>query len=351
MADMSLTDARTLRRLPKDLRPIVKNAGNMGWTGRPLGNGGVLLRSPDGTHQVSVPITIGDSHTVANVAREVLKHTPRELQLDYAERVADELDAGRRTAAEEIVSMITAAEDNAFGAKMGNLIATEAKPYVKSEKPFLSRQATKGGVAELYESPVIVERTWSDGHVDYKCARCDYTSERHMSIIGHQRAHRSQRPYRNEIVAFEPNAQPRYRTGIARLANELTKALSQVTRPDDWWKDPAPYARKIAEAIYAERSENQRAEVDDEPLDDGEVLDRIKRMLLRNEAVDRERDMAPLRQQIEALSSEVVALQAAYEAENDARQKAQEDARRARETLATLAALANEEGGTNGRGA
>ena len=56
-------------------------------------------------------------------------------------------------------------------------------------------------------------------------------------------------------------------------------------------------------------------------------------------------------QQIEALSREVVALQAAYEAENDARQKAQEDARRARETLATLAALANEEGGTNGRGA
>ena len=292
-----------------------------------------MLKSPDGEHTVSVPITIGDSHVVANVARQILRWTPRELQREYAEAVADELEAGEKNLADDLGAVALAAEDNAFGVTAEQMIPHEGASYVVSSKPFMARGAYNYATHEvgLYESVSMNERTWSDGHIDYQCVDCDYSGTK-VQVIGHRKTHRKRIKQPPIVAVIKGDVTPR----ADRLAREIERAMQAVPEGPGW-------ARLLAEHIVKERQENRVEPEDEGPLDDDAVLERIRRLVLRNDARRVEEEVAPLRAKIEAL--ETALNDAATRAET-----AEADARRVCETLATFVELAREEGVTDGRG-
>lgn len=60
-------------------------------------------------------------------------------------------------------------------------------PHIVSEKPWLAHKAASKDGGIMYESKAVVERTWSDGSIDYRCSLegCDYTSDKPHSVRAH----------------------------------------------------------------------------------------------------------------------------------------------------------------------
>lgn len=160
-----------------------------------------------------------------------------------------------------------------------------AMPFIVSARPHTARMypTKRGGVG--YESETTVERTWSNGVVDYGCAApgCDYFADRARSVAAHYaRLHSSTAPAslpapeeRLPLSGYTDNEGHRnapeggrdtgYRPTprlVALLAEALRDALSSGGDPEDvaeaalvWWHDrpdlpePAPAEPLTAEQI------------------------------------------------------------------------------------------------------
>lgn len=61
------------------------------------------------------------------------------------------------------------------------------EPVIVSEHPWMAHKAASAAGGTMYESPTTRERRWSDGTLDYVCAKpgCGYTSPRPVSVARH----------------------------------------------------------------------------------------------------------------------------------------------------------------------
>lgn len=135
---------------------------------------------------------------------------------------------------------------------------------VVSEKPWLARSSgVPGGKGTKYESPFVLERLWSDGHVDYKCPTCDYSSDRPRSVSSHAslredhpKGPQSKKQRRIPVKNYEASGEKHpNRAAVSRLATELLAALDGM---ENWHSlSPEELARRVAERIYAERPERE----------------------------------------------------------------------------------------------
>lgn len=346
-----ITAPSVLRGIPKDLRDAVKGAARLGWTGRKTGTGGLILYSPDGVSTVNIPITLNRVNTARAIARDILRHTPDDIKVSVAAAVVDNNDRGGIEAMGHMVLDASGAFGPTVAAGIGPEVDETETAYVApgdvphepavsiiSVEPWMARVSSNGTTADLYPSPAVLERTWSDGSVDYKCTHCDYVAEKPRSVSSHYAGHTkagSTPKSTQEATVFDAKIDGYRTVRVAHLAKEIEDALIAVDHdPDAAIKD---VARAIATHIIEDRlaKGREKVEEDSEPSSPEDVLARIKRLVLRDEQDHLHRAEA----EAENLRRQIVEV----EAERDTAKAA---VTRYKETLATLAGLAREEAGT-----
>src|SRR6478736_2170532 len=94
------------------------------------------------------------------------------------------------------------------------------------------RLSSDGRKTDLYPSQATLERTWSDGSVDYACAweGCDYTADKPRSTSSHYRIHVMDSGVRVDTTPTVFDAKvDGYRTvRVAHLAKEIEAALDSI---------------------------------------------------------------------------------------------------------------------------
>lgn len=148
---------------------------------------------------------------------------------------------------------------------------------VVTEKPWMARQGgSEGASGRMYESPSVIERVWSDGHTDYKCTVCSYTSDNPRSVSSHHARRKDgehgQGPGTVKVLKvkdYTPTDIVRPVSAIRRLTSDLLRALDGM---DDWSSmSPDELAKVLAEHVYEERPDREPAQ----PLTPEQILARI----------------------------------------------------------------------------
>lgn len=176
---------------------------------------------------------------------------------------------------------------------------TATREIVSLEPARAVKGVRTGGGAETYESQTTLERTWSDGTVDYPCRwnDCDYVGPSLRSTSNHYRAHES--GVTTDVGSgFDVAhvAEPRIKSRIARLAASIADAQAATDSTD-----PAVVAEWIINERVA-RDDNRDAEPDE--LDADQILDRIARLVDRGETPKMMTQIMELRETIDAVRAE-----------------------------------------------
>lgn len=328
----TLTDvisAKDLRRFSKEMKAVIETAVSLGWTGRFVSSGALVLHSPTSEDRVHIPTgKSGDRNTHRTLMRRVLAAASAE----QIEHLTEVIDATGATDDDRALGFRT--EQTAFGEVTTLITPPEepSAPTIVSRSPFLARGGSglRDGVAELYASRAITERKWSDGTVDYECAYegCSYNHSSARSVAGHHSSHRAGvGALPKEIVAVEVDAEPIYDTAIRRLSNEIETALALLAqRPDD----DASLARSLATMMVARRRDRAEPQPHEtESLTPEQVLDKVRSLLMAQEITNQRN-----------LAERVEELRAENERLAEQKDRAVQRAHDLRETLETLASLA-----------
>lgn len=205
-------------------------AATVGWKQRAEVNGGVRLSIPGAK---SILVRKPDSRrsekdherdAYALVAR-VKAATPEEAKVRYA-MLLESLSSDELT--DMAVSQYV---------PPGREVAEERehvvveRTVVKSE-PWKATRVVGSTGAQLYDSDAVVQRTWSDGAIDYACPRCDYSSGVARSVASHFGAAHSRgkgKQPQGEIVAIDPE---RHYNPTERLVKALTAYLREQEELD-----------------------------------------------------------------------------------------------------------------------
>lgn len=123
---------------------------------------------------------VGQEGTVVDHRPEIEKEAEAERMAKAAAREERERQEQSEQAAKKAVPRPPAKK-----AAVKAVPALLDKPdhgHILSEKPMLAKASEGKG----YESRIATERLWSDGHTDYKCVDCDYSSDNRLAIRGHR---------------------------------------------------------------------------------------------------------------------------------------------------------------------
>lgn len=205
-------------------------------------------------------------------------------------------------------------------------------PHVVSEQPYLAKYSAGEQGGKSYPSDCILEQKMSDGTTRYKCTKCDYLSENHLSVRNHHRLHvnsgeatRFDPATRSQLVVDDPtytrasSYTPR-QSSIEKLAEIIRNAASLI---------PEELAETILKAQHTEPQQSR------EPLTDAEVIDRIRRLVDRGEYVEQRNEIDRLAEDIELLRMEV-------EEQTELRKIAEAKVERLTDSLKTFYDLAGE---------
>jgi hypothetical protein len=341
-------------RLRADAKALIAEAVDVGWAAHVQSGHGVSLEAPPPNDSASDnPQFIKFSTTeragaknMASIRRKVLRFADPELSLD--KRDADAEKARRVREREERKAFAKAerkAQRERAKQKESTPVIAEALRdaveskgrYIVSEKPIVV--ASGGASLKGYTSESTIERSWSDGSVDYACAveGCDFTSESRLGPSrGHRRWHvgrgdvaargkshvglsevdlpKDRRPKKEKSVEFVdelPESQPKSEP------TNLVGALKAVLEGGIDWSD----VNKAA-GILAATAEKWA------PKDGNETLDQIRALLDDGESQRQADEIASLRAQNAALEVRATS--------------AEEEAEKAREALRTLGQMAAE---------
>jgi hypothetical protein len=203
---------------------------------------------------------------------------------------------------------------------------------VISERPWLAHRGT--GVdgktpGRRYASAVVIERTWSDGAVDYACAasNCDYTQPLPQSVARHYAGRaRSQTPDGHAVTGSAAQAQtvrdPEYVEPLSRrrqksvqsLTQRLLKALERIADRDEL--TDVELADRLAEMLVPVDGQMD-IHAPAQPLTDAEILMRIRNLLDRGEYLALRHMHDEALERVTKLESSLEQNQAALQAAND----------------------------------
>jgi hypothetical protein len=212
-----------------------------------------------------------------------------------------------------------------------------ADTVIVTTKPWMVRRGgVDGGHGSMYESPVVIERLWSDGMTDYRCKFCEYTNVNPRSVSAHaSRGHKDED--REKVVRdvrrvehYEATDIKRPMSAARRLASEITHILDSM---DDWASmDQAELARVLAEGVYEQRPDREPIA----PLTSEQIISRIVGL------VDRGR-LAEMHQQVEAAGAALRESSSVHQSLSQELADAQHEVERLREERRALAALLADE--------
>lgn len=218
----------------------------------------------------------------------------------------------------------------------------EPPPQVVSERPWHAHKGPGERGGRVYESAAVIERRWSDGTVDYRCAweGCDYTSPIPRSVARHYGGRK------DHVVVAEPGPEhldPEYTQPLTERRTKRVMSLSAkiavaLSRIDGWQGMPEEeVARKLAEVMVPEGEDADS--VGALPLTDAEVLHRIRSLVDRGEYVSLARQNDDLTDEVAKLRAREAELSTAVEAEQARVEAAMRQARDAYGNLSALREL------------
>jgi hypothetical protein len=180
-----ITDAQDIRGIHKDTRYAINIALHNGWRCQRQASGALRLIPPAGSTERSfrIPLSTKPYQQIKAFTNAVARTAKGEFVL-MATLIRDEepnldltdlADVDRGTIPVEV----TVAEPKRKRDK--------PMPKIVSEGPWMARKAprSKGGL--LYPSKAVIQRTWSDGTIEYVCADpgCDWTADNPTSVARH----------------------------------------------------------------------------------------------------------------------------------------------------------------------
>lgn len=313
-----MNDQVSLAKIPKPLHGLVYMAAEAGWLARNTAGGAVLLTSPVNPQQ---KITVGDQ-----MRDSVLRSSLRKIRkwgdpLKVA-LIEDLVQQNHGTIPLEEWQKVLGKDGPAFTGivpvapepePVGPRKHHEREPEPETPAPSLvssSPWLAKGGDGtRYYESETVVEQHWSDGSVNYRCAKqgCDYAAPLPNPVARHfsnSRDHQTSgvRPPRMQGEPYvEQHRSPEARA--KRLAQELIAALAEV---DVNRNDTEGLAQAMAQRIVAMRDAQKRTEEEARgEMTPEQILERIRQMVDQGEYLKRIREVRERDEQIARMEQEL----------------------------------------------
>jgi hypothetical protein len=326
------------RELPKGFKPEIQNlvamAVTLGWRLIITSNAGLTLVSPNEIKRIHLS-SKRRSGPVKRLVRDIVKFgDPARVSLvtdlsslpisddEYGALVVsvlsdlgDDMDVSWQTPEDEpeeapVTRRRAKAAERAAAIEQAAEQRVAAKPErtLVSEKPMLAR-AHEG---RAYESKIAIERTWSDGTIDYKCTLCDYTGER-LSVRGHWQKHvRS-----GEVEAAAGKRGPEFQADVPnavtyRPRQSRIEALAQYLA-DLWADNETPDFNALAKDaltwVHEQSSQGTDLAGEREELTSDDILNRIRTLLDQGQYQQQQTE-------IDRLSREVMDMRLALDAAN-----------------------------------
>jgi len=319
----------------KQMKDLIGVAIDLGWVARQEGSpshgkGTVVLHAYDNSQSIrATPVRQINEAKLRTMRAKVVRYAE---PLRRAEMVAKiewaEMRAHGPTADDAFNLSPTSTQIQLAGAAVEVGVSDSETvqvpgPEIVSERPWLARRvATKSGGLG-YESQAVIERTWSDGAVEYVCAfiDCGYTHHRARSVANHYgAAHTSKglaeptnigkgRKSTPLVDHFEPTFHKEYKP-----TDRLIQALSDFLANE--MLDGADLTN-IAEAAL--RWAHERPDLPDlehhvpAALDPEDILERIRLLV-----------GAPLAARVAEAEAQIVHLVGDLEDANEARRRAED---------------------------
>lgn len=344
------------RGVSKTDRDTISRAVEIGWKLMVTNRGHMTIIGPPPNDHVKFNITQSRSKgrgegPVKQVRRKIEQLADPELLA-----IADGKPEPKGTAGVQTLNPVISPEvAKAALAKIEEPLVVEREPVIDPEIGVKDRTGDRHIVSEVpmvanagtgrgYISPTTIQRTWSDGSVDFGCAfeGCDFSSEKRQGIGPHWRAHvnrgeaeHASTPGRQERVflvtdhvATERNGYTPRADRIAALAADLRTLLEEGID----WSDLDNAAKRLAEEAlhWDHRQSVTRSGLasEREPLTAEQTLDRIRAMIDGGLYLQQQ-------QRIDELLSR-------HEEERLAREEAEARAQKAHDTLRAFRELAAE---------
>lgn len=312
-------------------RELVQFAVLLGWYARNTHGGGVLLTAPLNKRQkITVPAKSGiQDHNASAWADRLVRYADPVRLLALEAQRSDAMETGKDGFAWQ-------AWVGPDGEVQENLVYSDPEPEpepvvppvrtptVLSERAWLAKNGKEEGWR--YESGAVIERRWSDGSLDYRCALdgCGYTSATPQTVAAHYRSSKDHPKVdgNRHQLRTEPY-EVKHRGAAQRaahLAAQIAAALEDIGKSLGSYDGWTELAVEVAEKIIADRDENRNVEESERgPLTPEQVLERIRVLVDNGQFV-------ALREENDALNERVAELevsvgecgQRAEDAENEA---------------------------------
>lgn len=197
-----------------------------------------------------------------------------------------------------------------------------AERRLVSEQPWMAHSGTTKGTPKAYPTRNTIERTWSDGTKDYRCAYegCDYTHDRPKNVVTHFAAKHVRhgdldKQGRPDLLVDDPNfegtgltrkVRPR-KSRIAALAGFLAGLDLRNLTPEEIAERSLEFLADLSNSGSPDAQER-------EPLTPEQIITRIRslvdsgRYVEQQDAIEeRDGEIAALAEQAEALKAELAA--------------------------------------------
>jgi hypothetical protein len=221
--------------------------------------------------------------------------------------------------------------------------------YVVETQPMLAKSRKDRG----YQSKIAIERTWSDGSVDYKCVACDYTNENRLGIRGHWQMHvrkgevqavggtKSGETFKADVPRAAHYRPRQHR--IEALAEFLAGLLEGEVDPED-------LALAALTWVHDQTNEGSQHAGESEFLTDSEIVHRIRMLIAPKsdpseverltgelaEAQEQLVQLSPLQTRVETLEAELSTITTERDRFKERAARAQGDLQSLRELVAGL---------------
>lgn len=166
---------------------------------------------------------------------------------------------------------------------------------VVKTQPWMAKRNLARGQGNKYQSHAVIERTWSDGHVDYACAGCGdgYVNDKPRSVSMHyanskdgQHPHHTREEHlanaRATVVVVPEVWTPATRPvteRAERLAREMRMAMEQIRDKGFDLSSEEKMLEALAEQMVRVRDEKRGDDEQRGPLTAEQVVERVRRLV------------------------------------------------------------------------
>lgn len=210
----------------KEPRELVYAMIEAGWTGRMTSKGHWLGKAPDG-ETLTIASKVGNWRSFRNAEAAFRRWLRKQVpgMLEAAEESADKNP-----------KMADVILNDAY--KRASAVIIESGRHITVERPWMAHKAPGRGGGTLYPSKVTIERLWSDGTVDYRCAAdgCDYVNAYPRSVSRHYgRTHSAKgiREITNPVAVIDPTYTEKVTEHAYTPTQRLLDALMAVLAESD----------------------------------------------------------------------------------------------------------------------